>query len=96
MLRVGDILYAKKVPIYGDESKLSSPGRIYSESILDIPLVVTQVYRNNVVIRWIDGTNYNFGQTGRFDDWNLLFISEMEYNRTRRRNRNLDNLLINP
>lgn len=93
-LKEGDILYVNPEGIAdgminNDKNFLIINGvTISRESLLNKPFMIThtRIDRDNhdICIKWLDGTNWWWGQIGYSEPWTKMFITEKQYQRNKK------------
>jgi len=97
-LKVGDILYLNpsKIKLH-DKNEYTFSGNVFTfDELVNRPFEIVNTRSrtsygtdgDDICIKWIDDTNWWWGQIGETEPWTNMFISEKHY----QRNKNLETL----
>jgi hypothetical protein len=99
-LKVGDILYLNPNTIWNEMYKYKGGEKASKSDLIGRPFMVNQVrergylkfHEDDICIRWIDDTDWWWGQIGSSEPWTKKFITEKEYLRNKKINELLDGI----
>jgi len=93
ILKIGDILYLNpsKIKLHESNEYTFSGIKFTFDQLVNKPFEVidtrlrTQYSEgNDICIKWLDGTNWWWGQIGESEPWTKMFIDEKSYSRNRK------------
>lgn len=98
-LKVGDVLYLNpsKIKLHDKNEYTFSGLKFTFDELANRPFKVIDTRKkssygdgDDICIKWVDDTNWWWGQIGETEPWTNMFIDEKHYNR----NKNLESLGI--